>query len=179
MLSRQEGCLHLGFIDEVRIQKGEALYSWWYDGDYWPEHDACAIFKHPDGSFGVFREGEDSTGHGCRCSATVDWFPTLEDAVRHGLSMDERNEFNRRNSVSSNQIIPRIVIVPIMRVYFRPSDQADFQDSIEVAARNKAEAELMLISFLAGAPYVIDEVQVIGSVLVLVPGYPPVPPGPQ
>lgn len=79
----------------------------------------------------------------------------------------------------SNQIIPRIVIVPIMRVYFRPSDQADFQDSIEVAARNKAEAELMLISFLAGAPYVIDEVQVIGSVLVLVPGYPPVPPGPQ
>ena len=79
-----------------------------------------------------------------------------------------------------NQIIPRIVIVPIMRVYFRPSQEVDFQDWIDVAARNKDEAELMLVSYLGeGVPYHIDEINVIGSVLVLRPGYPPVPPGPQ
>lgn len=72
---------------------------------------------------------------------------------------------------------PKIIICPIMRVYFRPSVAVDFQDSIEVAARNKEEAELMLISFLGeGLPYHIDEINVIGSVLVMVPGYPPTPP---
>jgi hypothetical protein len=89
----------------------------------------------------------------------------------------ERSWSNQMNQ--ENQIIPRIVIVPIMRVYFRPSEGVDFQDWIDVAARNKAEAELMLISYLAAQPYHIDEIKVIGSTLVLVPGYPPVPPGPQ
>lgn len=47
------------------------------------------IFENGDGSFGVLEDAEDTTGHGCRCSASIAWFASEEMAWRLGIPAKE------------------------------------------------------------------------------------------
>lgn len=95
MVENQADCNHLSRDDAKRLLASQAIYAWFYEGDYGPEHSAVALVQASNGEYGVFNESEDSTGHGCQCNADVAWFSTLDEAIEKGLSVDERNYFLR------------------------------------------------------------------------------------
>lgn len=57
------------------------------------DNDGYAVVRLKDGRFGTLEEWEDSSGHGCQCGASATAFPTMEEAVRLGLSEETRDDF--------------------------------------------------------------------------------------
>jgi len=61
-----------------------------------PDEEAGAgVFKMKDGTYLVFEESQDYSGHGCRCCCDVAGpFPDLETAIRMGLTKSARKNMD-------------------------------------------------------------------------------------
>lgn len=68
--------------------KGRAIASFYEHGDY-SESSGVAVFKLDDGRFCVIREWEDTTGHGCQCGGTTEFYASMDDVIKLGLSSEE------------------------------------------------------------------------------------------
>jgi hypothetical protein len=59
---------------------------------YGTERSGYVVFKTSDKRFAVLSDSEDYTGHGCQCCSSLTIWDTLEEALRLGLSEDEKNK---------------------------------------------------------------------------------------
>jgi hypothetical protein len=50
----------------------------------YPDSDSVFAVSLDDGTFGLLGEGEDYTGHGCRCSSWTGRYPSIPDLLQFG-----------------------------------------------------------------------------------------------
>lgn len=76
-------------IRRVRDEKVKVVWAKLYGGSYGPEHSMQALVELKEG-YAVVTEGEDTTGHGCRCDGDIGFYKTLDDAIRLGVGEGNR-----------------------------------------------------------------------------------------
>lgn len=90
-------CLHTAQWAPPEV--AEVLWADWRGcgGDAWQalpkdesESDSLVIVRLVDGTFGILAEGEDYTGHGCRCDSYTNRYATLTDLLNLGVLEADR-----------------------------------------------------------------------------------------
>ena len=98
----------LGFSPE---EVAEVLWAIWdgYDAgsfEYSGSDDrTVSLCRLKDGRFGVLEESEDYTGHGCMCSGSADIFDNLEDALRLGISTEDRGQARSALGLPEEEVV--------------------------------------------------------------------------
>lgn len=54
------------------------------------DREGIALLKLKDGRVVFVHEAEDTTGHGCQCCASVEFYESVEEAKRIGLTEQQR-----------------------------------------------------------------------------------------
>ena len=86
-----QGCNYHPLTEPYPDDKTETIVGGWTDyGEGW-DNESFAIGKLEDGRYLVVMESEDSSGHGCQCSGSSSVHATFEEAMRLGLSQEQRD----------------------------------------------------------------------------------------
>ena len=94
-LDNMKYCAHISQDDIDRLNAPGHEVIWAYNSGWYTERDMSALVKI-DGGYAVFHEGEDYTGHGCQCNGDVVYFKTLDEAIRLGLTDEDRDRYFRK-----------------------------------------------------------------------------------
>lgn len=94
--SCQKCCMHAPIWTSSDILWA-LLWRWKDNGNSWADgpkigtdSESFAICILKDGSFGVFEESEDYTGHGCQCSSSTSQWATIKEVIALGLTPEQR-----------------------------------------------------------------------------------------